>query len=164
MSRFLRNLQRNRRDIRIILGNAFGSWCRRKNPIKIRSLRFSSIKEIDSARWFYRVEQFFAYHQTHPNQWIHIASIHLEGKALQWFRWMDRSGAIEGWSDFPQSLNVRFCPSGYNEPIGLLARLWKTTTVQQYQDQFENLANGIEGLNEAFMVSCLSLGLNKKSD
>lgn len=66
---------------------------------------------------------------------------------------MDKTGAIVGWNNFAQALNARFGPSGYDDPTCLLAKLRQSSTVQECQNQFENLANRIEGLNEQFMIS-----------
>lgn len=57
---------------------------------------------------------------------------------------------------------MRFGPSGYDEPTGLLAKLRQTSSVQEYQEQFKNLANRTEGLNELFMVSCFVAGLRRR--
>lgn len=83
-----------------------------------------------------------------------MASFHLEGKDLQWFRWMERSGAIASWDDFSKSLLVRFGPPQYEDPTALLSKLRHSSTVEHYQMQFEELANRTNGLNELFMVSC----------
>lgn len=79
-------------------------------------------------------------------------------KALQWFSWVEHSGAIDGWHDFTQSPNARFSPSGYDDPTGLLAKLKQSSSVQDYQEQFENLANRTEGLTKSFMVSYFIVG------
>lgn len=89
------------------------------------------------------------YHQNQANQRISIASFHLEGRALQWYRWMNKTGAIDGWKDFTHALHERSGPSGFEDPIGLLAKLRQNSSVQEYQEQFEGLANRIEGLSES---------------
>lgn len=81
---------------------------------------------------------------------------------MQWFRWVDRSGAIDEWNDFTQALHVRFSTYEYEDPTGLLAKLRQTSSVQDYQGQFETLANRTEGLNESFMVSCFVAGLKEE--
>lgn len=43
--------------------------------------------------------------------------------ALQWFQWMDKTGAIYGWKDFTQTLTARFGPSGFYDWTGLLVKL-----------------------------------------
>lgn len=122
-------------------------------------LDFSRFDGTEPAGWIYRAEQFFLYHQTPPNQRIKIASFHLEGKALQWFWWLDKAGAIYRWNDFTKTLMARFGPSGYDNPINLLAKLRQTASVQEHQEQFKSLANRTKGLNEAFMVSYFIAGL-----
>lgn len=81
---------------------------------------------------------------------------------MQWFRWVNRVGAIDGWQDFTQALHVRFGPSGFDDLTGQLTKLIQTTNVHDYQENFENLPNQTEGLNEAFMISCFVAGLKKE--
>lgn len=56
----------------------------RNTRIQTRAIRleFPRFDGIDPASWVYRAAQFFSYHQTPPNQWVSIASFHLERKAL----------------------------------------------------------------------------------
>lgn len=97
-------------------------------------LLFPRLDGVDPAGWVYQAKQFFSYHQTLPNQHVSIASFHLEGKALQWFRWSEHSGVIDGWEDFVKALNIRFEPSGFDDPTSRLTKLWQTTCVQEYQE------------------------------
>lgn len=111
---------------------------------------------------FIEQNNFFAYHQTPANWRISMSSFHLEGNALQWFRWIDKTGTINGWKDFIQALNTRFRTSGFDDITGLLAKLRQSSTVQAYQEEFENLANQTEGLSEGFLVSCFVAGLKEE--
>lgn len=129
---------------------------------RIIQLEFPLFGGSDPLGWIYRVEQFFPYHQTSANQQMGIAAFHLEGKALQWFPWMERSGAIDGWKDFTQALTNRFGPSGFDDPMGLLTKLRQTSNVQDYQKQFENLANQTEGLTKHSWSVVSLRGLKKR--
>lgn len=71
-------------------------------------------------------------------------------KALQWFRWTDKTGSIDEWNDFTRALHIQFGPSGYDDPTGLLAELR------------QNLTNRTERLNDSFMVSCFITGLKEE--
>lgn len=58
--------------------------------IQTRALRLDFPRFVgnDPLGWVYRAEQLFTYHQTPAIQRMEIASFHLEGRALQWYRWM----------------------------------------------------------------------------
>lgn len=50
--------------------------------------------------WVYRVNQFFACHQTNPHHRVMLASFHMEGKTLVWFQDLEASGTITSWEGF----------------------------------------------------------------
>lgn len=54
----------------------------------------------EPSSWLYRAEQFFDYHQTPPPQQVQIASFHLQGEALQWFRWISTTFPLSNWTEF----------------------------------------------------------------
>jgi hypothetical protein len=70
-----------------------------------------------------RAEQFFEYHQTQATQQIQIASFHLEGDALQWYRWVMTANPLETWPEFSRSLLTRFGPTEYDDSAEALAKL-----------------------------------------
>ncbi|KAF8409204.1 hypothetical protein HHK36_005278 [Tetracentron sinense] len=129
---------------------------------RMSRLDFPMFDGTDPPGWLYRAEQFYVHQQTPVSQRLLMASFHMEGKALQWFRWMERSGAMASWEDFAKALMVRFGPSQYEDPTALLSKLRQANTVEHYQSQFEELANRTDGLNESFMVSCFVGGLKEE--
>ena len=116
-------------------------------------LEFPRFNGVDPLGWLYRAEQFFLHQQTPGSQNLLMTSFHLERKALQWFSWMEKSNAIASWDDFSHRLLTQFGPSPYDDPIALLTKMRQTPTNEQYQTQFEELANHTEGLNKFLMVS-----------
>lgn len=82
---FLQELQREHEETpaRAVGGRQEGNSI---GGIQSRAIRleFPRFDGMDPAGWVYKAEQFFAYHQTPPNQRISIISFYLEGKALQW--------------------------------------------------------------------------------
>ncbi|KAF8398865.1 hypothetical protein HHK36_014729 [Tetracentron sinense] len=114
-------------------------------------LDFPRFDGTDPSGWLYRAHQFLAYHQTPLQQRLMIASFHLEGKALPWFHWMENSGALTSWDAFPRSLQTRFGPIEFDDPVEALTKLCQNSTVDEYQTRFENLAKQTEGLSEPFM-------------
>ena len=53
----------------------------------------------------------------------------------------------------------RFGPSGFDEFTKALTKLRQTSTVKEYQIEFENLVKHIEGFFDAFYRSCFIIGL-----
>lgn len=74
---------------------------------------------------------------------------------------MERSNVIASWEDFTKGLLTRFGPSQFEDAIASLTKLRQSSTVEDYQTKFEELANRTSGLNESFMVSCFLGGLHE---
>ncbi|XP_042950388.1 uncharacterized protein LOC122282508 [Carya illinoinensis] len=129
--------------------------------IHARSLRldFPKFDGTEPMEWILKAQQFFAYFKTPEDQKLQIAFFHMEGKALSWYCWLMDSGPIGGWDEFISALKVRFGPSTYEDPVGAFTKLRQTTTVEEYQTEFEMLSNRISGLTEDFRISTFISGL-----
>jgi hypothetical protein len=113
----------------------------------------------DAMGWIFKINQFFDYHHTPEDQRLRIASFYMEGEALNWFQWLYSNGQLLTWLMFLQALESRFAPSLYEDPKGALFKLCQTTTVRDYQTQFEALANQLRGQLPLMLSSCVvSLG------
>jgi methyl coenzyme M reductase subunit D len=72
------------------------------------------------------------------------------------------SGTVRSWEEFVVALKIRFAPSNYDDPVGAFTKLQQTSTVDEYQSQFEVLSNRILGLTEDFRVSSFVSGLKEE--
>lgn len=75
----------------------------------------------------------------------------MEGTTLPWYKWMENSGALT--HAFEWALENLFGPTGDDDPIEAITKLRQRTTVEEYQTQFEFLANRTERLIERFMIA-----------
>ncbi|KAJ8751592.1 hypothetical protein K2173_016841 [Erythroxylum novogranatense] len=99
-----------------------------------------------------------------PQGWLfrerlQLASFHLEGNALQWYRWYFNYHTLDSWNDLSHAVLVRFGPTEYEDPAEALSRLKQTSTVAVYQDTFERLTQQVSSLPEKFLVSSFIAGL-----
>ncbi|KAK0586119.1 hypothetical protein LWI29_001364 [Acer saccharum] len=119
-------------------------------------LEFPKFQGDDPSRWLYCAERFFEYHQTPEAQQVKIASFHLDGEALQWFKWVTNVVEFPDWSNFKQALSSRFGPTEYEDYAESLAKLRQIGSLREYQREFEKLANHVTGLPESFLrkLSC----------
>ncbi|KAJ0855790.1 putative retrotransposon gag domain, aspartic peptidase domain superfamily [Helianthus annuus] len=90
---------------------------------------------------------------------VNLASFHLDGIALQWYRWFTKTRGPLAWTEFTNALLNRFGPTDYDDPSEALHRLKQDTTVAAYQEAFERLSNRVDGLMESFLVGCFIGGL-----
>lgn len=124
--------------------------------IKLDIPRFD---DTDPMGWIFKINQFFDFHLTPEDQRLRIAAFYMESEALTWFQWMFSNGQIISWPEFLHALESRFALSMYEDPKGALFKLCQTSTVKDYQTQFESLANRISGLPPQFYLSCFISGL-----
>ena len=110
--------------------------------------------------WIFKINQFFDYHQTPPQERLTIASFYMEGRALAWFQWMQSNGQLTSWPVFLQALQLRFAQSPYDDPTGALFKLTQQGSVSTYLFEFEELANRVVGLPQAVLLTCFVAGLS----
>ena len=98
-------------------------------------------------------------HNTFDVNKVPLASFNLEHEALQWFHQYIKAHEEPKCKDFCQLLLQLFGPSVFDDFIGSLSKLHQTSTVSEYQEEFEKLTNHMEGLSDAFYKSCFISGL-----
>jgi len=128
-------------------------------PIKLDFPRFDGSEPIN---WVLKAQQFHSYNQIPENQKVSLAAFHMERRALTWYHWLMDSGYIGGYEDFVSALKTRFAPSVFGDPVGTFTKLKQSSTVEDYQTQFEILSNKISGLTEGFKVSTFLSGLKEE--
>lgn len=135
-----RRSERARRNIWVFAWRTSRRQSRRRNLIEDVPTRISSVRRNGSLGVGLQSRTIFCLSPDTCKLKDKYCVFHLEGKALQWFQWIDRSGVLDGWRDFTEALNAQFGPSGSDDPTGLLAKLWQSASVQDYQEEFESLA------------------------
>lgn len=115
--------------------------------------------------WIYKCGRFFSENGIVNEEKVGLASIHLEGKALEWFQGYEAGNKEFTWDQFSHEVILRFGPSTYDSPMGQLSKLKQASTVRNYQVQFETLMARTSGLPDEFFVHCFVSGLksNKES-
>nr|GEV17196.1 protein kinase-like domain, phloem protein 2-like protein [Tanacetum cinerariifolium] len=117
----------------------------------------------DPTGWLYQASQFFKFQSVAPEEQVDVASMHLDGIALQWHRWFTKLKGPVTWAEFSQAFLERFGPTDYENPAEALSQLKHTTTVAQYQESFEKLSHQVDGLPEEFLMACYIGGLKDEA-
>ncbi|GFS46186.1 hypothetical protein Acr_00g0100660 [Actinidia rufa] len=66
------------------------------------------------------------------------------------------------WETFKQGIISRFGPDVFEDAVGELTKLKQTSSVKEYQEKFEFLANKTHKLPESFFISCFISGLKEE--
>ncbi|KAJ7961037.1 Retrotransposon gag protein [Quillaja saponaria] len=95
--------------------------------------------------WMYWIEQFFDVDNTPESAKVKLASINLEGRALQWHKayMSSMTGIMVYWGRYIGDMSVRFGQEEEGDPLGRLSKLKQTGSVQEYQAEFESLLNQV---------------------
>ncbi|KAG6528131.1 hypothetical protein ZIOFF_010280 [Zingiber officinale] len=113
----------------------------------------------DPIGWISRAEKYFRFHSTSDNAKVELASINLEGDAIQWYDWLEACHGPSKWEEFKEELINRFGPSGYENVDGELAKIRQTSTVLEYQGRFERLSNQTRDWSEKQLLGTFIEGL-----
>lgn len=85
----------------------------------------------------------------------------MDGAALNWLQCMHNNGQIISWQNLVHTIQIRFVLSHFNDRPGSLFKLTQTSSVKEYQTQFELLSNCISGLPPQFSLTCFVFGLKR---
>ncbi|XP_050911420.1 uncharacterized protein LOC127126527 [Lathyrus oleraceus] len=128
-----------------------------------RSLKLS-VPRFDGSNasdWLFQIEAFFNFHDTPEASRLQIVSFHLEGRAAGWFQWATRNNLFTSWQAFLTSVRHRFGPTAYEDVEGELSKLSQTGSVADFQAQFEDLMNKVNGISEPLLISFFITGLKQ---
>jgi len=127
---------------------------------KIPKFYLSNFDGTQPHAWLFQSDQYFTFYSIPLQQWLAIAAFFMTGQALSWFQWMYRNQQLSDWDSFVRALELRFGPSMFINPQASLFMLWQTSSVSNYQIEFENLSNRISGLTEKNLLNCFIFGLH----
>lgn len=83
----------------------------------------------------------------------------MTGDAIGWYQWMFNNHLLSTWDAFTSALEVRFGPPAYDNHQQALFKLKQTSSVADYQRDFERLCNRVTGLSSIAIVDCFVSGL-----
>lgn len=125
-----------------------------QNPPRNYSTRLSKVElpRFDGKKvkdWLYKCDQFFLLDETPPESRVRLASIHLEGLALQWhLNYMrGRFDQYPFWTQYAADVKRRFGDL-YEDPLAELIQVRHTGSIQTYIDEFELALTQVSILSE----------------
>nr|CAD1837469.1 unnamed protein product [Ananas comosus var. bracteatus] len=100
---------------------------------------FSNIRGENPRNWVRRCEKYFEIYGIKEQQKLELVTMHLEGRADIWFQgYMAKKGAIN-WTLFSEEVYRRFDGKGMCDVVEEFNKLTQHGTVDEYQEQFEEL-------------------------
>ena len=77
---------------------------------QVRTLRidFPKFNGDEPEGWLFLAEQYFDLNHVAADQMVSLASVHLQGDAISWFRWVKQSMGELTWQQFSRLACSRF--------------------------------------------------------
>ncbi|KAJ8627671.1 hypothetical protein MRB53_020978 [Persea americana] len=137
--------------------NSFGT----NGGIHTRSMKleFPRFDGTNPSSWLFKAKQYFCYHQVPEDQWLTVASLNMEGDAMEWYQWYNDYSPGATWGQFVLAMDARFGPTKSEDFAGKLSKLRPTSAVLDYQREFQRLSNRVKGLSEPYLVNLYLSGL-----
>lgn len=111
--------------------------------------------------WLFKAKQFFQCYNSSEDQKFLIAPVYMDGPAFSWYQWMNLNKQLHSWPQFKEQVMQMFGDSLYRDFRGELAKLQQKITVQDFYNEFEELANQISGISPEFLQSYFESGLRQ---
>ncbi len=115
--------------------------------------------------WVENCEQYFEVYQIPHHQWLNIATMHMSGRARTWKQSYLVHKQMVSWEEFVESLYRRFAQTGERYLVREFNNLRQFSTVERYQEKFEELKTQLlyynSQLTEEHLISCYINGLRE---
>jgi hypothetical protein len=112
----------------------------------------------DPLPWLNRCERYFLVRRTPEHQRVAFAAFYPLDDAQLWFHRLELNDG-RTWPQFIQLVNALFGPPLPDSPVGALAMLWRSGSVDDYAKQFMALSCRDTSLTEPLQVQLFIIGL-----
>ncbi|KAG8372393.1 hypothetical protein BUALT_Bualt12G0061600 [Buddleja alternifolia] len=110
------------------------------SPTKCLKIELSKFYGENAIDWLYQCEHNFEINRTPEQSRVEVAVMHMEGKALQWYKILLRGRLTREpprWKEFVDALRFQFV----NDPIRELTKLKQIGSIRVYSNQFDGIEN-----------------------
>ncbi|XP_076951349.1 uncharacterized protein LOC143624660 [Bidens hawaiensis] len=89
----------------------------------------------DPRGWILKAEKYFRYYQIPDEEKVEIASMHLEGYALDLYSWLSDDHPLTFWKELVQAFNKNFGPADFQNPDEHLCNIKQTGLVYECRQE-----------------------------
>lgn len=105
---------------------------RNSSRMPYTKMEFQKFDKGDPRGWILKVEKYFCYYQTPEELKVDVASMYLEGEALDLFAWINLERFILYWGELVKALQENFGPAEFQNPDEHLCGVKQTSSIQEY--------------------------------
>lgn len=125
----------------------------------MRHLEVPYFTKEDPCGWIYRAERYFEINQIPKEEKVLAASICFEGKALNWFQWLEARTERITWLMVQRALFDCFQNAASENSYEVLMSLKQTQSVEEYREQFELISAPLRHAKEVVLLGAFINGL-----
>ncbi|CAH9112200.1 unnamed protein product [Cuscuta europaea] len=115
----------------------------------------------DPRGWILKAEKYFRYYQVPDNQKVEIASMSLEGEALDVFAWMNGEESILYWEELVKLLQENFGLAEFQNPDEYLCNIRQSGSIQEYRQEFSRRVSRVHDWPEHCLLGVFINGLKE---
>ena len=143
-------------------GNETPWWFKKPSQRPHSKIDFPKFEGGDPRGWIMNAEKYFRYYQTPENLKVDVASMYLEGHALDTYTWISSRKTIHYWDELVQILNEQFGPAEFQNPDAFLCKIKQTGTVNEYKQEFVSRSSRVTGWPEHCLLGVFLNGLKEE--
>ncbi|KAH0706166.1 hypothetical protein KY285_010686 [Solanum tuberosum] len=99
-------------------------------------MEFPRFEGGDPRGWIMKVEKYFCYYQTQEEHKFDIASMYLEGDALDLFSWINREQTLLYWEELVKALQENYGPAEFQNLDEHLCSIQQKGSIREYCQEF----------------------------
>ena len=122
-------------------------------------MEFPKFEKGDPRGWIIKAEKYFRYYQTPEELKVDVASMYLEGEALDLFAWINSERPLIDWDDLVRLFQENFGPTEFQNPDEHLCGIKQTGTVHEYRQEFASRASRVLNWSEHSLLGVFLNGL-----
>ncbi|KAK1441653.1 hypothetical protein QVD17_07716 [Tagetes erecta] len=142
------------------------SWRGRQHYRPYNKIEFPNFSGGDPRGWLLKAEKYFKYYQVPDDEKVEVASMHLEGDALDLYSWLSNDQPITFWEELTQAFTKSFGPAEFQNPDEFLCSIKQTGSVQEYRQEFAKRSSRVSNWPDHCLLGVFLNGLKDelKSD
>ena len=105
------------------------------------------------------IERFFEIWGVQEEEWVLVAMVAMEGKALTWYRWWEETVPLRTWESFKEAVVRRFQPELVQNPFKILVGIKQEGSVQEFWEQFEMYSQPLKISERRYLLGLFLNGL-----
>ncbi|KAD7477760.1 hypothetical protein E3N88_00896 [Mikania micrantha] len=135
------------------------SWNNNRHFRPYNKIDFPTFNGGDPRGWVLKAEKYFRYYQIPEEEQVDVASMHLEGDALDLFSWLSTDQPIQFWDELVHAFQRNFGPAEFQNPDEHLCSVRQTGSVQEYRQEFAKRSSRVTNWPDHCLLGVFLNGL-----